>query len=222
TPLNLRAYSNRGPTGSRQVLEEERGTPPPQPPRKQLKHHSSNYQSSVPAKKLEGRLFHYYNPRPELCNMPENNKGVMTSEDNAFATCQVVATSLADDQNHYIHEDEVTINKGWLYRDLKSQAMRVSDTPSNCCPLSTPIFNPILLDLQNVVAIVMAQRLQTNTDQRVAELLNDKRKLEEEKEQKEEELTLTKGYLETNQEEANMLREQMAANSRVARAEQVW
>ncbi|GAB2271597.1 hypothetical protein Dimus_038923 [Dionaea muscipula] len=152
--------------------------------------------------------------------MSDNNKDVMISKDNAFVACQAVATSLADDRNHYVHEDEVTINKGWLYRDLKSQAIRVSDISSNCYHLLTPIFNLTLLGLQNVAAIDMAQRLQTNTYQRVAELLNDKRKMEEEREHKEEELTLTKGLLETAQGEANMLREQMLADSRAAQAEQ--
>ncbi|GAB2288062.1 hypothetical protein Dimus_037976 [Dionaea muscipula] len=110
-------------SGSHQQVEVW-GTPPSLAPKK-LRRTTSNYHPATPAHKMDNRLFHYY-PRPELSNLSDTTRGVMTSEDNALAACQAMATSCSDDRDHYILEDGTTINRDWMYRDLKAQAMRVN------------------------------------------------------------------------------------------------
>ncbi|GAB2299290.1 hypothetical protein Dimus_033362 [Dionaea muscipula] len=113
-PTSTTAPQQRGRTGTQdasgsQRQAEVRDTPPPSAPRT-LRRTTSNYQPAAPAHKMDNRLFHYY-PRPELINVPDTTRGVMTSEDNALAACQAVATSFADDRGHYLCDDDMTINR---------------------------------------------------------------------------------------------------------------
>ncbi|GAB2286465.1 hypothetical protein Dimus_039774 [Dionaea muscipula] len=84
----------------------------------------SNYTPSYPIERFILLDFMVTSPVPVINNIPFPNRSIMTSEDNALAAVQAVATATRGDLDHYLNPSGF-YEKDWIHRDMRAGIARL-------------------------------------------------------------------------------------------------